>query len=565
MGGGYGSLQEIDQENQGFKNWSGHQPSPVSAVGSYGTIYVYFDSLTEFQTHARTQVENLFQGVTTADSESGANTDKLLIRTEYCQNMLTLFLDGVRPTDGSANYYDPEIMIQNLQQMDTNLRDILADRLAYVDKNGNVTFDWKKIEDLFGTDLNDVQRYEIDALVIAIGRTTTYKDGAVTTDWEAYRKFLEYGTQLSDTDITRLPSEYLDGHYRLTATYKLTPTAESVFSRYQQGASELIYIGAPLLYRSGLTNEEQIAADALKQEALKLSIMTDFVANSTRTEYSFYKTSQEAKIAKAEMSPHLGVQLTEEFDGKYSQFKLTVGSQDPAYQSVPPYESTVLSFEKTFKYSLDDVTISLLDSLYRDKDAELLEYDKAFAANIGLDFAGGTLGHIPVVGSVINSLSILTKSDYLAERDALAERIDLQNDSYDNIKRNMEMAKTSDAMTAGGLLTLSSDGTVKDAQIIFNDAELEIRARAFAKANPNYKDVTASDLKLALAKKDSSLLTDYVDWWKDQERGGTDYADYKDELVEEYKKSSEFDDKRFGSLTPSEIIELDKKLKDGTS
>ncbi|MCL1918070.1 MAG: hypothetical protein FWG14_07110 [Peptococcaceae bacterium] len=103
----------------------------------------------------------------------------------------------------------------------------------------------------------------------------------------------------------------------------------------------------------------------------------------------------------------------------------------------------------------------------------------------------------------------------------------------------------------------------------YNDTELEIRARAYGTdlyektGKTEYQNVTGLDLKAQATSDDQDQMAQYKTWWGEYQQS---YENYKTDLVkvlDKYKETHpKFIGTRLESLTPAQIRELGKKIKD---
>ncbi|MCL1918722.1 MAG: hypothetical protein FWG14_10470 [Peptococcaceae bacterium] len=138
----------------------------------------------------------------------------------------------------------------------------------------------------------------------------------------------------------------------------------------------------------------------------------------------------------------------------------------------------------------------------------------------------------------------------------------------------LALQRASNAYAIVATLAISEDRNIQMV-ICFDDTELEIRARAYDKylyakvkkegKHPKYLNLTASDLKVQFTSDDQAQMAEYTKWWGDYQ-GQISYKNYKDELNDIYfdyvKDNPQFPRKELGRLTPAQIGELDKKIKD---
>ncbi|MCL1918723.1 MAG: hypothetical protein FWG14_10475 [Peptococcaceae bacterium] len=126
-----------------------------------------------------------------------------------------------------------------------------------------------------------------------------------------------------------------------------------------------------------------------------------------------------------------------------------------------------------------------------------------------------------------------------------------------------------DAYAIAAALAISEDRNIQ-LVICFEDTELEIRARAYDQylyekakkegKGPKYLNLTASNLKAQFISDDTAQTAEYTKWWGDY-YGQISYKNYKRDLTY-YTADTEFVGKIIEDLTPAQIRELDKKIKD---
>jgi hypothetical protein len=130
-----------------------------------------------------------------------------------------------------------------------------------------------------------------------------------------------------------------------------------------------------------------------------------------------------------------------------------------------------------------------------------------------------------------------------------------------------------DAYAMGGVIAVTEEFNIQMI-ICFNETELEIRTRAFSsymfeenektKGDPKYKDIIRLTLKAQLeADEPSGLMNEYIEYINEQRM----LQKYRNKLANVYDKYKMPDREDFFGislerLTPVQIIELDKKLKD---
>jgi len=112
-----------------------------------------------------------------------------------------------------------------------------------------------------------------------------------------------------------------------------------------------------------------------------------------------------------------------------------------------------------------------------------------------------------------------------------------------------------------------------DMQIVacFDGTELEIRVHAYGadmykeKGDPEYLDLTASDLQVQYASGNMDQINEYLKWWGEQTRSSS-YDDHKGALRKVcrnyFDNNPQILSKELEELTPAQIIELNKKLRD---
>lgn|GEM_PF-4902428 len=282
------SQTEIEEQKSGFAGWSGHSPDPVSEVKGFDIIYKYFNSLADIQKKADPKVRAIFEGVEAADYEGaqqiqGIGQDQI----DPLVNTFMGYLVCIVPNDGSAPYHSFDTMMSNMNHIDDILLRMdaasMASRLVIetMDANGNIvkTYDWEKIGTIVGqqdiTQLNDMQ---ILAVAMVMEKMTTVdKDGNVTTDWRAMTKLIElsYG-EVNRFDTIGIP---LIAGYDV---YQITPAAQAVFEKYREETDKKIEEWGYLLpfdQTDRLTPEEQTTVNALREEMLKVGMTQALTEN----------------------------------------------------------------------------------------------------------------------------------------------------------------------------------------------------------------------------------------------------------------------------------------------
>ncbi|MCL1918725.1 MAG: hypothetical protein FWG14_10485 [Peptococcaceae bacterium] len=144
---------------------------------------------------------------------------------------------------------------------------------------------------------------------------------------------------------------------------------------------------------------------------------------------------------------------------------------------------------------------------------------------------------------------------------------DLPLDEAEKKRKNEELWELQDIAYAYDLaatLAVSEECNIQMVSCI-NETELEIRARAYATdmheemGKPEYQNVTGSDLKAQLAAGDQAQIDTYRTWWSKYRQS---YENYKRDLRKVLSSYKGFSSKLLEDLTPAQIGELDKKLKD---
>ena len=147
--------------------------------------------------------------------------------------------------------------------------------------------------------------------------------------------------------------------------------------------------------------------------------------------------------------------------------------------------------------------------------------------------------------------------------------------SEDKKDKLHQLISLSLAYSMGGVLIVSEDFSVQMLHC-FNDTELEIRARAYgeyinkvsqaAEGDPKYQDISWLTLKAQLdGDEPTELAMKFTDWYFSH--GGSNECQYHKNRLESLYYGYLLNNHRFigyglRHLSPSQIIELDKKLKD---
>lgn|GEM_PF-1237506 len=134
------------------------------------------------------------------------------------------------------------------------------------------------------------------------------------------------------------------------------------------------------------------------------------------------------------------------------------------------------------------------------------------------------------------------------------------------LKEFIMLQRIVDAYAVAAALSISEDCNIK-LVICFKETELEIRARSYGgymyneQGDPEYLNVTASDLKTQYPWDNQNPIDQYTMWWESHD-GNMSYEKYKRDLRDVLKNNPHFSNKQLEELTPTQISELDKKLKD---
>jgi hypothetical protein len=177
-------------------------------------------------------------------------------------------------------------------------------------------------------------------------------------------------------------------------------------------------------------------------------------------------------------------------------------------------------------------------------------------------------GDVSVTSSFFNSTNADSISRIIYDIRALPiDDVEKQK----KIDETAQLARLAKAYAMGGVKSVSEDYHI---QLItcFNDTELEIRARAFCayinnktKEDSEYPSITGSTLKSQIkADESTKLMNEFLDWYDNASKEILMYRTLLEKVFVDYKepRHGEFHGKIIESLTPAQIIELDKKLRD---
>ncbi|MCL1918721.1 MAG: hypothetical protein FWG14_10465 [Peptococcaceae bacterium] len=562
--GGGGSITEIDQENEGFKNWSGKNPKPISMVEDYDTIHIYFKDLYDFQVQARPKVEKIFEETQAADSNNGAKTDKLLEETAYYQDAINVLLADIRPADGSAAFYPPEVISHNLIQYDRQLEYEKGATLAGFivtevrDANGKLIekiYDWDRIEKILHSEKLEVHE-KIGMAMVIQGMTTIKEndDGTVKveTDWESMERLTGMFYETTVNQSKHDPAAGVQAYF-VMAEHRFTPNAQAIIECYTQEVGKEIELAYTLFPYDGsklLDKEQQMTVDFVKEEMLKVGILNTLKENGTVTTNEAYPHEELAREA-AEKAKSFDIQITEITEGK-PHYIVKIGDD---------IEKTVYPFSMwKANDGINHANINVVESTRRDKDLEQMDSDRQYMNDMTEgNISNLLIGTVKKYGSVMSTVldNAWVTAMHFAGDAARNTQIDMQHYQLDQYKENNQLSRVYDAYSVGGVTYTGKDGESRGI-IVFDETDLEIRAHAYG--------TTAAELKNQFYSGDPTQTAAYTEWWNNHEQGQKAYKNYRDELNEVYldylRNNPQVPNKGLERLTPAQINELDKKASD---